>query len=567
MRKMAPFFCCVLMLFLTSYAGASPARHLTPRMASNVVKPKKNLTIASAAAITNDISINGYFMNQAGQGLTATNLANALVGQGVQISNVTSNCADKAAGSFTINGDVGIGLMSGIILSTGLIDNVIGPNISSDITNDNGMSGDSDLDELIPEYQTFDACVLEFDFVPQTSTVSFKYAFASEEYNEFVGTDYNDVFGFFIDGVNCAKINNSIVSINNINSGSNSGYYVDNTSAVYNTEMDGFTKVMNCSAAVQTGQTHHLKLAIADAGDSILDSNVFIGTQSLVSEQYGLFLSPDALTKTASCGAAAVYELDLQNLGSLSDSYNLTLSNPQWSTVFASTGTNVMTVGPLSSLATTKVTVNVSIPVNTCSGNDSVIVTATSVASPTIRAMSSLSTTADTNHLLTVTIDSIETGSGTVNSTSPSSPSITCLGSCSAIYPYGTPVMLKATPSWHSITSWSGCTASGNDCSVLMNSDMTVNATFYPIYTVKRTGTSTSEYATLQSAYNDSATGDTIQAQALTYFEDLILNLPVEVKLDGGFDGSYLPATGFTSIDGSLKISKGKVICNKVIIK
>jgi hypothetical protein len=392
MRKMFSVFCFTLMTLLVSYAGASPIEPVRPRTANSVVKPKKVLSSTSAAAAANNISITGYFKNQAGQGLNATDLANALVGQGVQISNVTSSCADDAAGGFMISGDVGIGLASGIILSTGLIDNVVGPNVADNTSFDNSMAGDADLDALIPGYSTDDACILEFDFIPQSPTVSFRYVFSSEEYNEFVGTDYNDVFGFFINGVNCAKIDNSNVSINNINSGSNSSYYVNNETGTYNTEMDGFTRVMTCSSAVQVGQTNHLKLAIADAGDAFYDANVFLGTQSLISEPYGLSLSPDTLNGSASCGTVATYELDLQNIGSANDSYNLTLSNAQWSSVFAGTGTTTATVGPLPSLSAAKVAVNIAIPADACSGSDTVTVTATSVASTSKTATASIST-------------------------------------------------------------------------------------------------------------------------------------------------------------------------------
>ena len=45
--------------------------------------------------------------------------------------------------------------------------------------------------------------------------------------------------------------------------------------------MDGLTTVLTCSANVNANQTNHMKLAIADGSDSVLDSNVFIKEGSL----------------------------------------------------------------------------------------------------------------------------------------------------------------------------------------------------------------------------------------------------------------------------------------------
>jgi hypothetical protein len=103
--------------------------------------------------------------------------------------------------------------------------NAIGPNNSGSQTTSSASNvGDADLDALIPGFMTYDAAVLEFDIVATEPTIEFKYVFGSEEYLEFVGTNFNDVFGFFIGAIgdplqNIAFIPDTtvVVSINNVN--------------------------------------------------------------------------------------------------------------------------------------------------------------------------------------------------------------------------------------------------------------------------------------------------------------------------------------------------------------
>jgi hypothetical protein len=469
---------------------------------------------------------------------------------------------------------VGIGLPMGIILSTGLVNNVVGPNKYAGMSTNNKRAGDADLDALIPGKNTFDACVIEFDFVPQNPNVSFTYVFASEEYNEYVNSQFNDVFGFFIDGVNCATINQSNVSVNTINSGLNSGFFIDNTFSAanpvspYNIEMDGFTRVLTCSSPVTAGTTHHLKLAIADAGDSAWDASVFIGSQSLVSAQYGITLTPANTQKMASCGSAATYDLELQNTGGVADTFALTLSGNVWPTLFDATGTTSFTVGPLDPLAIARFSVTVSVPADVCTGHDAALVTATSAGSPDVFAQSTLASSADSRRVLTVSITNIGNGSGTVASSQPASPTIACPGICLADYPYGTPVNVSAKPAWHSTAAWAGCAAVGNDCSLQMISDYNLAAEFSPLISVMRVGPTVTEHNTIQTAYDVSATGDLIIAQNQIFYEDLSFNQPVEVMLQGGVDNSFQPAEGYATIQGSLRISNGgKVSVSRVAVR
>jgi hypothetical protein len=214
--------------------------------------------------------------------LTPEDLVYTLACGGLNVSNVKYTGVDVAAGVF--QGGAGIiGFDNGIILSTGNIVDVVGPNTQDDIGVDNGAAGDTQLDALAG-YPTHDAAVLEFDFLANANKVQFRYVFASDEYNEFVGSEYNDVFAFYVNGVNCATIGSDAVSVNTVNGTKNSGSYINNdiaSGAALNTEMDGLTTVLICNAAVNPTAPNHVKLAIADASDFIYDSNVFIEACSL----------------------------------------------------------------------------------------------------------------------------------------------------------------------------------------------------------------------------------------------------------------------------------------------
>ena len=260
--------------------------------------PTKSLSSASTGIITQDLN----------SGATPAALVNSLLGGGVAVSNVVFTGNNRAAGLFTGGAGI-IGFENGVILSSGDIRNVVGPNVQSGITTVNGYPGDTALNSLIPGYTTYDSAKLEFDFVPTTSQMTFSYVFGSDEYNEYANTNFNDVFGFFVNG-NSAAYNIALlpgvtpatpVSINNVNGGNplgtnakNPSFYRNNAlypvppGSTINTELDGLTVVLTATANVNPGVTNHIKLAIADAGDSILDSDVFIQGGSVISLQLSL---------------------------------------------------------------------------------------------------------------------------------------------------------------------------------------------------------------------------------------------------------------------------------------
>jgi hypothetical protein len=272
--------------------GADDARVPTvarTRPTSNVVKTSRGAATLAAAADDN------LETTPLSASLTPTDLVQIMLGSGVIVSNVAYKGAEIAAGTFAGPESV-VGFGEGIILSTGDVGNVRGPNELDDITTINRTEGDEDLSELAG-VETLDAAVLSFDFVPAGETITFDYIFASDEYNESVNTEFNDVVAFYVNGKNCAVIGDPAkpVSINTINDGnpdegedptpSNSDLYRNNDlsdgGGEVNTEMDGLTTVLSCQADVNSGVKNTMKLAIADATDPVLDAVVFIKAGSL----------------------------------------------------------------------------------------------------------------------------------------------------------------------------------------------------------------------------------------------------------------------------------------------
>jgi hypothetical protein len=253
-------------------------------------------------------------------GPTPEALAKALTGNGVTVSNVTYTGSGRSLGAFT-NGAASIGIEDGVVLGTGKVQTyptdepcsqgVEGPNTCFNPTPtapaggpsgfDNssalGFPGDAQLTELVG-YPTFDAAVLEFDFVAHQPTVDFDYVFASEEYDAFANTKFDDAFGFYVNGANCALVPHTgePVSVDTINGGTveneegegsptphNPALFRDNVNPqpTIDSQFNGLTTVLTCEAAVKEGQANHVKLAIADASDEMYDSGAFISDEPL----------------------------------------------------------------------------------------------------------------------------------------------------------------------------------------------------------------------------------------------------------------------------------------------
>lgn len=74
-------------------------------------------------------------------------------------------------------------------------------------------------------------------------------------------------------------------------------------------------------------------------------------------------------------------------------------------------------------------------------------------------------------------------------------------------------------------------------------------------------------YPTLQAAINAVQDGETIQAQAIEFIEDLVFFQPIAITLSGGYNGNFSTATEMTLLTGSLTITYGSVTVNNLTIR
>ena len=256
--------------------------------------------------------------------LTPEELVALLVGPDVPVSNIAFTGTDIQRGSF-VNNNGNLTIDEGIVLSTGNIALMTGPNTTGSAGENVGGGGYPDLTTL-GEQNTYDAAVLEFDFIATGDSLSFNFCFGSEEYNEWVNSGFNDVFGLFLDGpgisgtfqnsgINLATVPDTDgipISINSINNILNWDYYINNDSNAdpNATEMDGFTVTMTASSILQCGETYHIRLCIADGGDGIIDSVILLEAGSFSSVNPCILgctdinacnFNPEATTENGSC--------------------------------------------------------------------------------------------------------------------------------------------------------------------------------------------------------------------------------------------------------------------------
>ena len=305
--------------------------------------------------------------NAAPNNNAASIVQNILVGNGVVVSNISFTGNSQQIGVF--NSGSSIGMPSGIVMSSGYaLDADLGGSPLSWNTPNNGILCNVNPNTVCNDLYTVansvpvlvgqsfsvsninDMCVLEFDFVPESDTLRFNYCFGSEEYLDYVNSNWNDVFGFFVSGpgisgnysspagfpngsINIANVPNSNPSLpitvssihpfipatvlNPSYPSVNGQYYnTGNTNISYN----GYTDVFTAEVIVQPCETYHIRLAIADGSDDWVDSGVFLEANSFSSPLASILSNGASIisdTLTIACNGSIDLEAQINGIYSI----------------------------------------------------------------------------------------------------------------------------------------------------------------------------------------------------------------------------------------------------------
>jgi len=269
---------------------------------SRKIKPESKTAESMKAGVFIDVNAAGYAPTTYNIDQLVRNvlIAGGSVCAAPNVSNVTVSPnqphtdTERAWGYFN-KGTTNFPFDDGIVLVTGKArkaGNQLEPNLGDGVPG--STVSDSDLVTAInPSAPLKDAVAIEFDFVPNSPTITFNYLFASEEYsptNDYPCGDYSDGFALLLKKVGDPTYTNLAVlpggggpvSVTNIvpdhfSCGPiNDSFFGLLNTANVETNFNGRTIPLTATATVIPGQTYHFKMVLADASDGGYDSAVFI---------------------------------------------------------------------------------------------------------------------------------------------------------------------------------------------------------------------------------------------------------------------------------------------------
>ncbi|HEY9695472.1 MAG TPA: choice-of-anchor L domain-containing protein [Oculatellaceae cyanobacterium] len=226
----------------------------------------------------------------------ATQLKELLQGSafGINVTNVSVslNRLDNAvsAGTFTNESNT-YGVSNGFVISSGNVNDYNdGTNTDTEFTTGYGVPATTDQEALLDPITggSFDHnditqidVTFDVDPDPKFDQVAFNVVFGSEEYPEYVDSDFIDAFGLYINGNNIATTGGLPVNINH-----------PDMRPIPGTELDGILApdpdgsgaidpkpVVTYSGSVTPGSTgNKLTFIVSDTSDDILDTVAYIST-------------------------------------------------------------------------------------------------------------------------------------------------------------------------------------------------------------------------------------------------------------------------------------------------
>lgn len=241
------------------------------------------------------------------EGTTATDMAQNIFGNGVTVTGASYSGDIDSAGIYTSGDATSPGITpgdTGVIMSTGNAESFTNSNgqANQNTNTSTNTSGPSNVSQYnaVAGTRTYDSSTLNIDFIPDTSVMTMKFVFSSEEYPEFQNSIYQDFVGVWINGTLVPMdVGNGDTDPGNVNTTNNINMFVDNQNDDFNTEMDGFTITLTLTMNVNPGVVNSMQVAIADVGDTSYDSNLLIAGDSVqtdlvaVSDNVDLFPDGD----------------------------------------------------------------------------------------------------------------------------------------------------------------------------------------------------------------------------------------------------------------------------------
>lgn len=238
------------------------------------------------------------------EGQDAATAANSLVGEHVALSSAALSLG-RTVQAGTVDGlDLGLpsGAFAGVALSTGSLraadpaasadvdftsSSLVGPNAKLTTTGDLGGPGSALLESSFAA-TTYDAAELRLTVVPEGEKLTIVYHIGSEEYAGWAERDYTDAFGVYVDGRLCSTLGDVPAGVTSINADTRSPLYVSNLTAAgapgeADTEMNGYSVALTCTAVVAPGQPVEVVAAVADTVDGQLDSTLLLAADGITS--------------------------------------------------------------------------------------------------------------------------------------------------------------------------------------------------------------------------------------------------------------------------------------------